>query len=346
MLLKVWQIVVEFFVRIFDRYRSAHAGSHYRSDGFDGRYLDINSPLIEGPQEVGLSNSSETVLLPKELKTGDHVCFPKEEYKNRPEFRSVIEVSYAEGEFLSRALDARNNSGKRPRTKVWFTAALAVVLAFVGIKSNFQTHALNDSPENRIIGDNRSIDNKTVGVGSRGEKALPENERPADAATTARVMPVLQQADHLSKTNMPSQTLDQPGLPGADTAPHSGVKVGAVAGSEPARNYKASLDAATNAPRQADKRDPSNPRSYKSNSAKHEGVSFVPKNIASGRNPKDRTHPVKTVRSLSGAVPDMMVNGVLGGLAGAVVGGPVGLIAGATIGATAGKAIAHSWGLR
>jgi hypothetical protein len=346
MLLRLRRIILEFFARIFDRYRSAYADSPYGSDRFDGRYKEISSPLITGPHEAGLSNSPETVLLPKELKPGDHACFPKEEYKNRPEFRSVIEVSYAEGEFLSRALDARNNSGKRPRTKVWFTAALAIVLAFVGIKSNFQTHALNDSPENRIIGDNRSFDNKTVGVGSREEKALPENERPADPDTTASVRTVLPQTDYLPKTNTPPQTPDRPGSPGTDTAPHSGVKVGTVAGSEPARNYKASLDDATNAPRQVDKRDRSNPKSYKSNSAKHEGISLVPKNIASGRDQRDGTHPVRTVRSTSSAVPDMVVNGVLGGLAGAVVGGPVGLIAGATVGATAGKAIAHSWGLR
>lgn len=145
---------------------------------------------------------------------------------------------------------------------------------------------------------------------------------------------------------MPSQTLDQTISPTTDTAPRSAVKVGAVVGAEPVENYKASVDDTTNMPRQADQLDRSNPKSHKSNSENHEGVSFVPKNIASSRNQKDRTHPVRTARSSSSRVPEMVVNGVLGGLAGAVVGGPVGLIAGATVGATAGKAIAHSWGLR
>jgi hypothetical protein len=346
MLLRFWQIVIEFLIRIFDRYRSAHAGSRYGSDRFDGRYLEINSPLITGPQERGLSNSPETVLLPKELKTGDRTCFSKEERKSRPEFRSVIEVSYVEGEFLSKSLDARNNSSKRAKASFWFATALAVVLAFAGFKSNFQTYALNNSRENRVISDNRSFENSNVGVESRREKALSEIERPAEVATIARAKPVLRKNEDLSKKNMPSQTLDQTISPSTDTAPRSAVKVDAVVGSKPVDNYEASVDDTTNMPRQADQLDRSNPKSHKSNSANQEGVSFVPKNIASSRNQKDRTHPIRTARSSSSGVPETVVNGVLGGLAGAVVGGPVGLIAGATVGATAGKAIAHSWGLR
>ena len=42
---------------------------------------------------------------------------------------------------------------------------------------------------------------------------------------------------------------------------------------------------------------------------------------------------------------ERLVDGVLGGLAGAVVAGPVGLVAGGVVGATAGPAISSSWGL-
>jgi hypothetical protein len=42
---------------------------------------------------------------------------------------------------------------------------------------------------------------------------------------------------------------------------------------------------------------------------------------------------------------ERLVDGVLGGLAGAVVVGPVGLVAGGVVGATARPAISSSWGL-
>ena len=45
------------------------------------------------------------------------------------------------------------------------------------------------------------------------------------------------------------------------------------------------------------------------------------------------------------AAEERVLDGALGGLAGAVVLGPVGLVGGALIGATAGPGISHSWGL-
>jgi hypothetical protein len=346
MLLGFWRILIEFLTQVFDRYRSAHAGSRYGSDRFDGSYLEINSPLITGSKERATSSSSKAVLLPKELKIVDHVRFSKQETENPPEFHDVIEVSYVEGEFLSKSLDARNNNSKRARTSFWLAGTLVAVVALVGIKSNLQTHYFKITPDNRVVSDNSSFENSSVGVGSRGEKALSELERPSKAATIAIAKPILQQGDNLPKTNMPSQNKEQIIPPIANDASHVGVKIGTVIGSEPVGNNKASGDDNTNGPRQADQVDRPNPTSRKSNSASHEGFSSVPKNIVSSRNQKDRTHPIRTVRSSASGVPETVVNGVLGGLAGAVVGGPVGLIAGATVGATAGRAIAHSWGLR
>jgi hypothetical protein len=145
---------------------------------------------------------------------------------------------------------------------------------------------------------------------------------------------------------MPSQSSDQTISPRTVVSTMAEVKVDPPVGSERAENNTASVDSIMSLPRQTDSADHSHPKSHKRESANREGVSSVPKNNIWSRNQKDRTHPLRTVRSSSITVPDTVVNGVLGGLAGAVVGGPVGLIAGATVGATAGKAIAHSWGLR
>jgi len=346
MLLRVWQIIIEFFMRIFDRYRSAHAGSGYGGVRLDERCREIRSPLITGPEEQLAANSSRTALLPKEPKIVDHVRFSKQEYENRPEFHDMIEVAYVEGEILSKSLDARNNGSRPPGAKLWVVAALIIVLAFVGITINLQSHALNNSPENRVVSDKSSFENSSIGFVSREEKAISEIERPSEAVTTAIARPILQQSEDLSKTNAPSQNMDQIIPSMTDDASHAGAKVGAAIGSAPAGNNKASGDDTSNGPRQANQVDRSNPTSRKSNSANHEGVSFVPKNITSSRSQKDRTYPDRTTRSSSSGVAETVVNGVLGGLAGAVVGGPVGLIAGATVGATAGRAIAHSWGLR
>lgn len=346
MLLRFWQIIIELFKDIFGRYRAAHAGSQYGSDRFDGRYLEINSSLITAPKERVTSNSCKALLLPQELKTADRVCFSKEEYENRLELREVIEVSYVEGEFLSKSLDARNSGSKRTQTNFWLAAALIAALAFVGVKVNFQTHALNSSPKNRVVSDNRSFETSDVSVGFRAEKAFSEVERPAEALTIASPTPVLQESEDLSKKNMRSENSDRPISQITYAASHSDVKADGVVGFKPAGNDKTPVNDNANTPRQPDYVDHSNPKSRKINSANHEGVSSVPKNIASSRNQKDTTHPVRIVRSSSRGVPDTVINGVLGGLAGAVVGGPVGLIAGATVGATAGKAIAHSWGLR
>lgn len=345
MLLRVWHIVIEFFLGILDRDRSAHTGSQYGNDRFNGRYQGINSPLITGSKVLATSNSSKAVLLPKELKSGNHTCLSKEEFENHPESQDVIKVSYVEGEFLSKSLDARNSGRRRARTNYLFAAAL-VLLVFVGIKSNFQVHAFKNAPENRVVNDNMIFKNNEIGIGSRGEKALSESELPVEALTIANAKPVSQQNQDLSKTDIPYQNLDQTILPSTEAATHSDVKVGAVLESESFRINKATVENTTNVPSQAYQVDRSNPKSHKSTSASHEGVSSESKKTASIRNQKDRTHPTSTGRSSSGAVPETVVNGVLGGLAGAVVGGPVGLIAGATVGATAGKAIARSWGLR
>lgn len=42
---------------------------------------------------------------------------------------------------------------------------------------------------------------------------------------------------------------------------------------------------------------------------------------------------------------ERVVDGVLGGLAGAIVAGPVGLVAGGLVGASAGPEISSAWGL-
>ena len=47
----------------------------------------------------------------------------------------------------------------------------------------------------------------------------------------------------------------------------------------------------------------------------------------------------------AGQAEERVLDGALGGLAGAVVLGPVGLVGGALIGATAGPGISQSWGL-
>lgn len=56
-----------------------------------------------------------------------------------------------------------------------------------------------------------------------------------------------------------------------------------------------------------------------------------------------------TLAALGSAGPafavERLVDGVLGGLAGAVVAGPVGLVAGGLVGASAGPEISSAWGL-
>jgi hypothetical protein len=52
-----------------------------------------------------------------------------------------------------------------------------------------------------------------------------------------------------------------------------------------------------------------------------------------------------SIGSQSARSQERVLDGALGGLAGAVVAGPIGLVAGAITGVTAGPAISSSWGL-
>lgn len=346
MLLRLWRFIGELFMRFIYRPLAEHTASQRGRDRFDGRYREIGSPLIRGSAGRVTSNSTKSILLPKVLKTDNRISCSKEESKGRPEFQNLIEVSYVEGEFLSKSLHARNNTSTRPRAYFWFAAALLVALPFAGIKSHLQSHPFSDRSENLVVTDSRNIGNRAVGVDSRGKQALSGIVSPADVTSKASDKAILQQSEDLSKTNMLSRNSDRIISPVTDVTSNSDLKVGPVAGSEPVENHKASVDGRTNVSRPVDEADRSNPKSHRSSSASREGISLVSKNIVSSRNQKDRTYPARPVRSSSRAVPETVVNGVLGGLAGAVVGGPVGLIAGAAVGATAGKAIAHSWGLR
>ncbi|TRL28505.1 hypothetical protein FM996_18420 [Methylosinus sporium] len=52
-----------------------------------------------------------------------------------------------------------------------------------------------------------------------------------------------------------------------------------------------------------------------------------------------------SIGSQSAWAQERVLDGALGGIAGAVVAGPIGLVAGAITGVTAGPAISSSWGL-
>lgn len=347
MLMGLWRIIVEFFMHIAQRVQSRYAGSQPDCEPFNNWQRDIGSHLIAGSQKGETSDSASASLLPNTLTIVDHASVSREAWRgDRPELQSLIEVSHVEGEFLPKSLRTRSRGEKSPRPIFWFAAAVVMALVFAGVKIIPRTDVVDTTSAKSTDAGDRVFENSNAITASREDKAFREIKKAGEVAAAAGSGSISQQGESPSVTDTASHTPDQTISPVVDEVANPKGDAATFAASQPVGKNNASADGDANAPPQIVGVERTDQKSHKGSLPKQEGVSFVPKNIASVRSQKVNAHPVRTVRSSSGGVPDTVVNGLLGGLAGAVVGGPVGLVAGAAVGATAGKAIAHSWGLR
>lgn len=333
MLKKLWRMIVEFFMRLASRFGLKNAASTRHRESMIEHWGARDIRLPSGAKTLDGTTSVAAIPLPADAAALGLASLPREQSRSNPaDFGKIIEVDYVEGEFVSKSLRARTTGSKSPWIFVSFAAILVAALAFAGLRNFQQIEAASAGLPDSIA--SRDAPKGDVAAAPPAATAMVAPQ-PLPQQTPA---PVITAAPSLNATQTTSTR------PDAATKGNAGVATEAAPQSD--AGTVASAASLANTPAQSAVVDKPVQRSNKVSAANDEGVSTAPKYTPPARARHERARTARAGRASSGGVPDTVVNGFLGGLAGAVVGGPVGLVAGAAVGASAGKAIAHSWGLR
>jgi hypothetical protein len=338
MLKKLWRIVIDFFAHLAYSLGLKNAAPIRDRASMIGHWREMDSRL-----SVSAKASDQTAAVATLPLSADAAMFdlaPQNKKQNRHDvssFGDIIEVDYVEGEFVSKSLRARTTQSTSPWIFASFAALLVSALAFAGLGNFREMEAANtETFSDRMTASTPPATNAAASVSAENVTT------PGVAPAPVVVAPVTQQKLMTAATSASNPTAPQSISPHVDEATKT-----SAAGTTPldAKTTASAASIAT-ASTQSATADKTGQKSHRINAANDEGLSTAPKYTPPARARHERTRAARTGRASGGGVPDTVVNGLLGGLAGAVVGGPVGLVAGAAVGATAGKAIAHSWGMR
>ncbi len=347
MLIRFWRIVLEFFIRLTRGSHSPSPGSRHRNAPFAGRSKGIAAEAPREVNEIPALAPKPATFLPAALTLLDRRSVDKGGWRdNRPHFNNLIEVSCVEGELLSKSLQSREAGVSSPRIILLVAAVLVTAIALAGVKNISSTKVAHTSQINSMDHGGAAIEKAAASAASDEAKAVPGSADLRELPPAASAALVTEKSSSTAGTNTPPYIADRAiaSLAGETTAVRGDAAL--VTRSPAIEETKPDVNRAETVSGRSAGAAPGNDKPQKVIAMKNDGVTSVSKTSVAARPGQERTHPTRHVRSLSGAVPETVVNGLLGGLAGAMVGGPVGLVAGAAVGASAGKAIAHSWGLK